>query len=161
MALKVMRSIDLLLVALTLGMTFCHALEIYGKLKLSGAEWLAVQQHLYAAFGAVGGAIEVLAVLFTWIVLAMVWPRGSAKAFTLIAAICGTVALIIWLTTVSPMNTVFMRWVAATLRRLDSLSRSMGNSHAISASLYAVTFSALVISILAEIHNDGVIASRE
>src|SRR3954447_3865402 len=40
MVLKVLRFVSLFLMALTLGLTFCHVMEIAGKLRLSGAEWL-------------------------------------------------------------------------------------------------------------------------
>jgi hypothetical protein len=56
MTLNATRFLSLLLVALTLGMTFCHVMEIPGKLRLDGATWLIVQQNLYVDFGVVGGA---------------------------------------------------------------------------------------------------------
>jgi hypothetical protein len=43
MILNATRFLSLLLVALTLGMTFCHVMEIPGKLRLDGATWLIVQ----------------------------------------------------------------------------------------------------------------------
>ena len=49
MILKIVRFLNLLLVALTLGLTFCHVMEIPGKLRLSGAAWLTVQHNLYIA----------------------------------------------------------------------------------------------------------------
>src|SRR5687767_1323749 len=41
MALKALRFVDLFLVALVLGLSFCHVMEIPGKLRLAGPEWLA------------------------------------------------------------------------------------------------------------------------
>ena len=83
MTLKVVRYLSLLLVALTLGMTFAHVMEIPGKLRLDGASWLTVQHNLYVAFGVVGAAIEVLAILMTWLLLLMVRGRRPAAGWTL------------------------------------------------------------------------------
>jgi hypothetical protein len=151
MALKTARFIDLLLVALTLGMTFCHALEIVGKLRLGGSEWLAVQHNLYIAFGPVGGAIEVLAVAMTWVVFVMVRWRKPARTLTLLAAIAVTGALLLWFATVAPMNTVFNGWSAATLPAgWQSYRNQWETGHAVSAVMFAIAFCALVIALLAE-----------
>jgi hypothetical protein len=58
--------ISRLLVALTLGLAFAHVLEFFGKQRPSARDWLMVQQHLYVAFGAVGGPIELAAIALTW-----------------------------------------------------------------------------------------------
>ncbi len=96
MTLKVVRYLSLLLVALTLGMTFAHVMEIPGKLRLDGTTWLAVQHNLYVAFGVAGAAIEVLAILSTWILLLMVRGRRPAVWWTLAAAIAVTAGLADW-----------------------------------------------------------------
>jgi hypothetical protein len=161
MFLKVARFIDLLLVALTLGLTFCHALEIFGKMQLSSAEWLAVQQHLYNAFGPVGGMIELLSVVMTWTVFAMVLRRRPAKTLTLIASLCVTAALIVWFATVRPMNTVFNGWTAATMPVDWRTYRNQWETgHAVSAALFAVAFCGLVAALLAEIPEAGAVAPR-
>jgi hypothetical protein len=63
MALKVLRFVSLLLVTLIFGLAFCHVMEVPGKFRLNGSEWLAVQQNLYVTFGAadrcvVRGAVD-------------------------------------------------------------------------------------------------------
>jgi len=90
MLLKFVRFVNLLLVALTLGMTFCHALEYPGKLKLAGPDWLMVQHNIYAAFGVVGAIIEVTAIVTTWIVFAQIRTWKLARVLTLLAALCTT-----------------------------------------------------------------------
>jgi hypothetical protein len=60
MSLKIVRFLDLLLVTFAFGMSWCHAMEIAGKLRLPGPQWLAVQHHLYIAFGPpLGAPIEI------------------------------------------------------------------------------------------------------
>jgi hypothetical protein len=161
MSLKIVRFIDLLLIALTLGMTFCHALEIAGKMQLSPAEWLAVQQHLYLAFGPVGGMIELFSVVMTWVIFAMVLGRRPARTLTLVASLCATAALIVWITIVRPMNTVFNGWTATILPADWMTYRNQWEmGHAVSAALFAVAFCALVVAILGEIPS-GAVASSE
>src|SRR5688572_15991363 len=96
MLLKFVRFVNLLLVALTLGMTFCHVLEYPGKAELTGPEWLTVQHNVYVAFGVIGAVIEVTAILTTWIVFAQIRTWKLARILTLLAALCATAALGVW-----------------------------------------------------------------
>ncbi len=151
MALKVVRFVSLLLVALTLGMTFCHVMEIPGKLRLDGAEWLAVQHNLYVAFGVVGAAIEVLAIALTWVLVVMVRGRRPAARWTLAAAVCVTAGLGVWFALVAPMNAALSGWTPETLPAdWTSYRNQWETGHAIHAALFGLGFSALVIALLAE-----------
>src|SRR5262245_12048319 len=96
MLLKFVRFVNLLLIALTLGITFSHALEYPGKAELSGPDWLTAQHEIYLAFGVIGAVIEVTAILTTWIVFAQIRSWKAARVLTLLAALCGTVALGVW-----------------------------------------------------------------
>jgi hypothetical protein len=151
MTLKIIRYLSLLLVALTLGMTFAHVMEIPGKLRLDGATWLTVQHNLYVAFGIVGAAIEVLAILLTWTLLLMVRQRRPAVWWTLAAAVCVTAGLADWFLLVAPMNAALSVWTPATLPADWTRYRDQWETgHAIHAGLFALGFSALVIALLAE-----------
>ena len=88
--------------ALTLGMTFCHVMEIPGKLRLDGVTWLTVQQNLYGAFGVVGAAIELLSILLTWVVAVQVRHRRPAFLWTVAAGLFVTVGLAVWFAVVAP-----------------------------------------------------------
>ncbi len=151
MTLKVVRYLSLLLVALTLGMTFAHVMEIPGKLRLDGATWLAVQHNLYVAFGVVGAAIEVLAILVTWLLLLMVRGRRPAARWTLLAAISVTAGLADWFLLVAPMNAALGVWTPETLPADWTRYRDQWElGHAIHAALFGLGFSALAIALLAE-----------
>jgi hypothetical protein len=116
MTLKVARFVSLLLVALTLGLTFCHVMEIPGKLRLSGAAWLTVQQNLYIAFGSPLGAwIEVGAILLTWVVLLQVRRRRAAFGWTLASALCLSAGLTVWFLLVAPVNAALAGWTPEAL----------------------------------------------
>ena len=139
--------ISRLTVGLTLGLAFAHAVEFIGKRQLSAQDWLVVQQHLYVAFGVVGGPIEVLAVATTWIswvMLRRVWPASSH--WMLAAAIVVSIGLIDWALVVRPMNGVLNGWTAD---HIPSEWRSVRNrweiGHAIQAGLFAIGFVSLEI----------------
>ena len=154
MALKVVRFINLLLVALTLGMTFCHVMEIAGKLRLDGAAWLTVQHNLYVAFGVVGAAIEVLAIVLTWVTALMVRGRRPAARWTLAAAACVTAGLGVWFALVAPMNAALSGWTPETLPADWTSYRNQWEiGHAVHAALFGLGFGALVVALLAEIPN--------
>ena len=152
MALKIIRYLSLLLVALTLGMTFAHVMEIPGKLRLEGASWLTVQHNLYVAFGVVGAAIEVLAIVLTWLLVLMVRRRRPAVWWTLAAALCVSAGLADWFLLVAPMNAALSGWTPETLPADWTRYRDQWEiGHAIHAGFFALGFSALVLALLAEI----------
>lgn len=152
MTLKVVRFLSLLLVALTLGMTFAHVMEIPGKLRLDGATWLTVQHNLYIAFGVIGAAIEVLGIALTWTLVLMVRRRRPAVWWTLAAAICVSAGLVDWFLLVAPMNAALNAWTPETLPAGWTRYRDQWETgHAIHAAFFALGFSALVIALLAEI----------
>jgi hypothetical protein len=151
MPLKVVRYLSLLLVALTLGMTFAHVMEIPGKLRLDGATWLTVQHNLYIAFGVVGAAIEVLAIVLTWILVLMVRRRRPALWWTLAGAICVSAGLADWFLLVAPMNAALNVWTPETLPVDWTRYRDQWETgHAIHAALFGLGFSALVVALLTE-----------
>jgi hypothetical protein len=139
--------LSLLFVALTLGLTFAHVVEIVGKLRLDGPEWLTVQQNLYVAFGVVGGTCEVLAIVFTWLT---VWqrPRGTREArYTWIAAIAVSVGLVAWALIVAPMNTILSGWTPESLPLDWTRVRDRWEiGHATQAALFALAFITLALA---------------
>jgi hypothetical protein len=152
--LKVLRFVNLLLVALTLGMTFSHALEYPGKAKLDGVEWLTVQHNVYLAFGVVGAIIEVTAILTTWIVFAQIRSWKLARVLTLLAGLATTAALGIWFGWVDPVNTALKAWTPETMPDNWMTFRDQWEAgHAVSAILFGLAFSALVVAILSETEN--------
>ena len=154
MVLKFVRFVNLLLVALTLGMTFTHALEYPGKTSLTGADWLMVQHNLYIAFGVIGAIIEVTAIATTWIVLWQLRGWRLARVLTLLAALCASAALAVWFAYVDPVNTALNAWTPQTLPHDWTSYRDQWEAgHAASALLFALAFTALVGAILSEAEN--------
>ncbi len=107
--------LSLSFVALTLGVTFAHVLEIVGKLRLGARDWLTVQQNLYIACGPIGGTCAVLAIVFTWLTVGQ-RPVGTPEArYTRVAAIAASLGLIAWAVVVAPMNTVLSSWTPQSI----------------------------------------------
>ena len=141
--------LSLLFVALTLGLTFAHVLEIAGKLRLGPREWLTVQQNLYVAFGPIGGTCEVLAIVFTWLTL---WQRqratGEARS-AWVAAIATSVGLAAWAAIVAPMNTVLSGWTPDAIPPDWTRVRDRWEfGHALQAVLYVIAFVALALPLV-------------
>lgn len=126
-------------------------LEIPGKLTLGPADWLTVQQHLYVGFGVVGGAIEVVSILLTWLVV-FAMPRGrSGRMWTLFAALGVTAGLVDWALVVSPMNGVLNAWTAQTIPADWTAVRNRWEiGHAVQAALFLAAFCALIVAPLIE-----------
>ena len=156
MVVKVLRFVSLFLVALIFGLAFCHVMEMPGKLRLNGREWLVVQQNLYIAFGApIGTGIEVASILTTWLLVLLVRNRRSALYWTVAAAVCVSVGLVEWFAVVAPINAIFSAWTPGAIPADWTRLRGRWEmGHAIHAALFGLGFTALVIAVLAETQND-------
>jgi hypothetical protein len=104
------RFITLLLVALTLGLSFAHTLEMPAKLEYDGPLYVTVQQTLYRWWGPplVGAFLEPSAVLATAVLAFLVRRRRRTFAVTLAATVLLLVAFpVVFLLAVEPANAAF------------------------------------------------------
>ena len=86
--LRILRFATLLLVALSMGMAFAHALELRPKMNYEPATYLLLHRTLYEFFGPpVGGFIEAGAVVSS---VALFGVRRRRRAFLLsaVGAVC-------------------------------------------------------------------------
>jgi magnesium-transporting ATPase (P-type) len=150
--LKPLRFVNLLLVVLILGLSWCHVMEIAGKLRFDAAQWLTVQHNLYIAFGwPVGAAIEIAAILSTWWLFALVRRRRPAAGLTLTAALSMTLGLAVWFWLVAPMNAIIAGWTPQTVSPDWLAVRDQWETgHAIHALLFGLGFGALTAALIAE-----------
>lgn len=106
MLIRVLRFLTLILMALLMGMTFAHVLELPAKMSYDPSLYLSLQRTLYFAFGApnIGAFIEIGAVVAV-IILALLRRRQKRSLWlTLVAAISVTLALIVFFAVVEPAN---------------------------------------------------------
>jgi hypothetical protein len=150
--LRIWRFLTLLLVALSLGMAFCHALELVPKMRYGAALYLTLQRTLYLLFGApVGASIEVGAVASTIVLVVLVRHRRPAFALTLAAAICMTAAHAAWWIWVNPANAVLMHMqVHAPAADWTRWRDQWEYTHLARFFLQLIAFGALLVSLVAE-----------
>jgi hypothetical protein len=113
MTTKAMRFAVLMLAALSMGMAFCHLLQMPPRLHWDAPLWITttVPGGEFRLFGSVGAAIETLA----WIAalaLAMLLRRRRLGSFalTLAGAVLLVAAFAVWWAFVDPANLQIAGW---------------------------------------------------
>jgi hypothetical protein len=104
----------LLLAAVTMGLSFAHALELPGKLRLDEAQYKTVQEIYYPGF-TLGGLIGELGGLIALAVLLYLTPYGGPRFWWTLAALGFLAAThaIYWLVT-HPVNNFWAKDVAVS-----------------------------------------------
>ena len=149
--MRALRFVTLMLAALTLGMAFCHVLELPAKLEYAGPQWLLLQQTLYGNFRALGTLIEVSAVACAVALTLVVRARHPALAWTLFGAICLAGAHIAWWAGAVPVNAALAQHTPQMLPPdWAQLRVQWEYTHAIRAALQGAALAALIASVLAE-----------
>jgi hypothetical protein len=105
----VVSAATLVLVALVMGASFSHALEIPPKMAASGPFWVSCQQNIYRLYRLVVGPAEATAALVvtTFVYFDFVWAGFYA---TLIAAISLILAFLVWIVVTERANREISRW---------------------------------------------------
>jgi uncharacterized membrane protein len=152
MFLRTWRSITLILVALLMGTTFCHVLEMPAKMTVSGSLWMTFQHTLYHAFATVGGFVEIGAIVTAIVLSFLVRKRRPALYLTLLTALCLTVAFfVVWLGFTNEVNSETAKWTAETVPGdWAEWRKQWENSHATRFALHLVGFSSLALSVVLE-----------
>jgi hypothetical protein len=152
--LRVWRFATLILVALSLGASFGHTLELPAKLQWDGPLYVAVQNEapgLYVMFGTVGAVIEVGAILAAASLAYLVRARQPAFRLSLVGAGLLLLALISWAVFIAPANSVMSAWTPDTVPADWTYWRNRWEySHAVNFVLKVAGFGALLASVLAE-----------
>lgn len=111
-SLKLWRFVALMLCALTLGMGFCHVMEMPARLSWDQALWVGttVQGGLYRMFGTIGAVIDLAAIASAGIVAYLL---RDTPDFRLAAFGAGLflLALAGWLAMVLPANLELAGWL--------------------------------------------------
>jgi hypothetical protein len=148
MPLKVLRFVAVMLAALTLGMGFCHLMELPARMAWDQYLWVGstVQGGLYRMFGTLGAAIDVAAVIML-IVLAYIM-RQKDRGLTALAAGLYVLALALWWTVVFPVNVELAKWVNGPVPADWLQWRARWEwGHAFNTLLQLIGFAALIWSI--------------
>ena len=149
MLLRSWRFAGIYLTAITLSLTFCHLLEMPGKMKYDEALYMSVQHSLYFHFAWVGAVAEVGAVVSLIVLSFLVRKRSVIFYPTLVATICVAGGLALWFAFVSPANGMMAQWHGVPLPpNWVAVRRQWELGHAASAVLDLIGFGALVLSVL-------------
>lgn len=153
MFLKTWRLITLILAALSVGMAFCHTLELPAKMQYDATLWTTINQSLYQQFGSLPGIFsEVGAVLAAIGLTVLVRKRRPAFYWTLAGAVLLTLSLVVWFTLVAPMNAEFAQWTVNSIPANWMQVRNQWEySHAARFVLQLIGLCTLQISLLVEI----------
>lgn len=155
MSINAWRFTAVMLGALTMGMAFCHLMEMPARLSWDQSLWVqtTVIGGLYRMFGTLGAFITVGAVLAT-IVLAVMMRRRETVAFRLTAAAACLYALAfaLWWAIVFPVNLQLAAWVSGPVPPDWAAWRLRWETgHAINAVLMIVGLGLLVWSLIRQV----------
>jgi len=149
MAWRVWHFITLILVALLLGTTFGHALEMPMKMNVDGRLWMTFQHTLYRYFAYIGAPIEIGAIISLGI-LSFMMRRHHPVSFYLVltAALCVAAAFfVVWLGFTNPVNAETAKWTADTIPlNWAEWRRQWEYSHLARFALHLIGFGALGLS---------------
>jgi hypothetical protein len=153
MSLRTWRFAALVLTALTLGMGFCHVMEMPARMSWEEPLWVAatVTGGLYRMFGTLGAAINLAAIGAAFVAAYRLRGRGRVFTLSLVAAGLYLVALVIWFAVVFPANLELARWLNGSVPPDWWATRLRWESgHAISAAFMFAGFCVLLRSVLIE-----------
>ena len=153
MVLKVIRFVAVMLAALTLGMGFCHLMQLPARMGWDQYLWVGstVQGGLYNTFGSVGAVIDVAAVIALALLAYFVRKRRHPGFRLALAAVLLLLALVLWWVLVYPVNVELAKWVNGPVPSDWTDYRARWEwGHAVISLLELAGFAALIASVLAD-----------
>src|SRR5690348_2549011 len=110
----VLEVIATIAVAIVMGLSLAHVLELPGKLRLTREQYLAVQTIYYPGF-TIGGAAEPLAILLLLALVVLTSPERTLRFVLLVTALLAIiiVQLVFW-TLTQPVNRYWLETTATT-----------------------------------------------
>jgi len=152
--LKGTRFVAVLLAALTLGMGFCHLLQLPSRMGWDQYLWVGstVQGGLYAAFGTVGAMIFVATVIALGLNAYFVREHGRPGfKLALSATLLFLIALVLWWVLVYPVNVELAKWVNGPVPADWTDYRARWEwGHAVISLVELIGFASLIGAVLAD-----------
>lgn len=157
MLLRSWRFVTILPVALLLGLSFAHVLELPAKMQYDAALYVTLQKTLYVAWGPpnVGGILEPAAILAT-VSLAFLLRQRRPALLTLGAGVALLLAFpVVFFVFVAPANEAFLSATTASVpANWMELRTNWETGHAIRFVLQLVALGLLTLSVLFEIREN-------
>ena len=152
--LRAWRFVTLLLAALGLGLGLAHALELPPKMEYDAELYTAVTSTLYRLFGAIGGPIQVAALLAAVVLTILVRGQPAFRP-TLVGTLGLALSLGLWGALVAPVNA---EWAGALRAAPDSASAAYLElrprweyGHVAAFGAWLAGFSVLLYSVVREV----------
>jgi hypothetical protein len=142
---KIIWFLSLLFGGLTLAPSMAHFLEMPNKMELSMENYKVVQA-IYRGWSLLG-ILQIVAVVFTFILLFYVRENPLVFRLTLAALLCLAITLIIFFKFTYPVNTATVNWILLPQNWI-ALRRQWEYSHAGSAVLELISFILLILGVL-------------
>ena len=144
-----LRAALLTLAALSLGLSFAHALEAPPRLRNWPPDlWreTTVFHGQYALFGALGGPIEIATVILALIAAAVAIRGGEGRVEAVVGAMLFVAALVVWLAVVNRANGVMATWRPGPLPvDFAAIQRRWETGHIVMAGLKLLGFLSLAL----------------
>jgi hypothetical protein len=153
MPLLLWRLLTLLLVALSMALSFCHLMEMPVRLSWEPALWMQTTNFggLYYLFGRIGAVIDVSAILAAAALVFFTRRRRPSFQLTIAGALLMAAGLAVWFGFVAPMNAIMAGWTAGTVPPDFAAVRDQWEySHATIAVIKIAGLAALLLSVLVE-----------
>jgi hypothetical protein len=151
MPLVLWRLLTLLLVAMSMALSFCHLMEMSVRVSWEPTLWMQTTNFggLYYLFGSVGAVIDVSAIIAAVTLCFLARRRFPSFYFTIVGAALMAIGLAVWFTFVAPMSAIMATWTPNPVpTEFISIRNQWEYSHAIIALIKIGGLSALLISVL-------------
>lgn len=154
MRLKAWRYAALILAALTLGMGFCHLMEMPARMGWDARLWVGttVDGGLYVMFGTLGAVIVVLNIVVLIVLAVWVWRHSPiVRWLSGLAALLFTLAFVLFWIVIAPVNAEIAGWAGGNFPEDWSRWRMRWElGHAVNTVLQMIGYAALAWSVLEE-----------
>lgn len=152
------RLLTLLLVALSMALSFCHLMQMPVRLSWEPSLWMQTTNFggLYFLFGRIGAAIDVLAILAAAALVFLTRHRRASFSLTLLGAALMAAGLAMWFGFVAPMNAIMTTWLPGSVPENFADVRNQSEfAHASIAVAKIAGLTALLLSVLVETAKDA------
>jgi hypothetical protein len=140
-----------MLAALSMGMSFCHILQMVPRMRYDVLFWKNTK-NMFELFGpSFGILMEGAAILFLVFLLILIRKRRDEFQWTVFGTLCMAAAYIAWWTLIYPVNIETVGWSKDSIPYNWFLYRAQWEyTHAVRAVFQILGFSCILISVLTE-----------
>lgn len=147
----------IMLAAFSAGLSFAHLLELPPRVFYFDAKlWVTTTtKGLYALFGTVGAVVEVGSILTAIVLTILIRGRGTTFYLSLGGALLATLALVLWLVFIAPVNAELATWTPTSFPVDWARYRDQWEyTHAANAIIKIAALSSLVLSVIVETRDE-------